>query len=43
MAEVDMPGDVLESHHLDFEPSCFYTLFNGPFYAGFDGVRTKIP
>ena len=40
MAEVDMPSDVLESHHLDFEPSCFYTGFNGPFDAGFAGVSS---
>ena len=38
MAEVDMPSDVLESHHLDFEPSCFFARFNAPFDAEFAGV-----
>ena len=35
-----MPADMLERHHLEFEPSCFYTCFNGPFDAGFAGVTS---
>ena len=33
-----MPSDVLDAHHTNFEPSCFYTGFNGPFDFGFAGV-----
>ena len=33
-----MPSDSLVMHNLDFEPSCFYSGFNGPIDPGFASI-----
>ena len=40
MGEEQMADDVLEVHNHEFEPSCFYTGFNGPVDLGFAHVAS---